>query len=112
LPQKLSSSDAKELVEMCPMQVFDIEDLGKGQAGVKVARPRDCTMCRECIRKEGWEEKVHLRRVANHFIFTVESTGCLPPAEIVKMAFQVLKEKSLTTQRLLDDYVMNDGLQD
>jgi DNA-directed RNA polymerase I and III subunit RPAC1 len=92
------------------MQVFDIEDLGKGVTDVKVARPRDCTMCRECIRKEGWEDKIHLRRKASHFIFTVESTGCLPPTEIVKMAFQVLKEKSATVQKLLDEYVMNDGL--
>lgn len=112
LPNKLSSSDAQELVDMCPMQVFDIEDLGKGVSGVNVARPRDCTMCRECIRKEGWDEKVQLRRVANHFIFTVESTGCLPPTEIVKMAFQVLKEKSLSMQKLLNEYVMNDGMQE
>jgi hypothetical protein len=26
------------------------------------------------------------------------------------MAFQVLKEKSATVQKLLDEYVMNDGL--
>jgi DNA-directed RNA polymerase I and III subunit RPAC1 len=74
------------------MQVFDIEDLvqqdsGKKKTTVKtavVARPRDCTMCRECIRKEGWEERVHLKRIANHFIFTVESSGCIPPETLVK----------------------------
>jgi hypothetical protein len=34
--------------EMCPMQVFDIEDMGgKGKEDrAVVARPRDCTMCR------------------------------------------------------------------
>ncbi len=41
-------------------------------------------MCRECIRKEGWEEKVSLQRIANHYIFTVESTGCIPPIELIK----------------------------
>lgn len=45
----------------------------------KVARPRDCTMCRECIREPGWSEKVSLSRIADHFIFGIESVGMLPP---------------------------------
>lgn len=76
---------------MCPMGVFDIEDLGgssrkgdKSKRRAIVARPRDCTMCRECIRKDGWDRRVSLKRVARHFIFTVESTGILPPEEIVR----------------------------
>jgi DNA-directed RNA polymerase alpha subunit len=71
------------------MGVFDIEELPVSGSKLKtkravVSRPRDCTMCRECIRKEGWDRRVALKRVANHFIFTVESTGILPPEEIVK----------------------------
>ena len=65
------------------MQVFDIEDLG-GVETATVGRPRDCTMCRECIRREGWSEKVELKRKADHFIFSVESTGCMKPEAIVK----------------------------
>lgn len=45
----------------------------------QVARPRDCTMCRECIREPGWNEKVSLSRIADHFIFGIESVGMLPP---------------------------------
>lgn len=67
------------------MQVFDIEDMGKGGASAVVARPRDCTMCRECIRHEGWDARVNLKRLAKHFIFTVESSGCLDAQDIVKM---------------------------
>lgn len=67
------------------MQVFDIEDLGNGVTRAVTSRPRDCTMCRECIRHEGWEERINLKRIARHFIFTVESTGCVQPQEIVKM---------------------------
>lgn len=74
---------------MCPLDVFDIEDLG-GKPTATVARPRDCTMCRECIRQEGWADRVLLRRVADHFIFTVESTGCIPPVEIVKQVIAVV----------------------
>jgi DNA-directed RNA polymerases I and III subunit RPAC1 len=73
------------------MQVFDIEDLGgKGEGRAVVSRPRDCTMCRECIRREGWDERVNLKRIAQHFIFTVEGTGCVEPQEIVKMVSNVM----------------------
>jgi DNA-directed RNA polymerase I and III subunit RPAC1 len=83
------------------MKVFDIEDLGRGKktsggGGEKravVSRPRDCTMCRECIRKEGWADRVKLRRKNDHFIFTVESTGCYMPHEIVREALSILKDK-------------------
>ena len=51
---------------------IDIEDLGKGQRQAVAARPRDCTMCRECVRRPGWAETVRLSRVPNHFIFSVE----------------------------------------
>ena len=65
------------------MQVFDIEDL-HGVPTAKVARPRDCTMCRECIRTDNWSEKVQLRRKADHFLFSVESVGTLAPEIIVR----------------------------
>ena len=100
--QPVTGAQAEELVAMCPLKVFDIEDLAaaggggkKGASKVAVAaRPRDCTMCRECIRKEGWSERVRLRRKSDHFIFTVEGTGCLKPHEIVREALAILKEKS------------------
>jgi len=51
-------------------------------------------MCRECIRHPGWkDDKVKLRRVKNHYIFSVESTGVLPPAEIVDEGLKVWLEK-------------------
>ena len=38
---------------------------------------------RECIRHDGWSDRVQLRRRAQHFIFTVESTGCISVVDIV-----------------------------
>jgi len=40
-------------------------------------------------------DKVHLRRVADHFIFSVESTGVLAPETIVREAISVLKDKAV-----------------
>ncbi|KAK7301902.1 hypothetical protein RJT34_12779 [Clitoria ternatea] len=85
---------AEELKNKCPKQVFDIEDCGKGRRRAKAARPRDCTLCRECIRggKE-WEDRVSLRRVKNHFIFTIESTGAVPSEVLFTEAVKILEDK-------------------
>lgn len=88
LKKPLSGETAKELVNMCPANVFDIED-----DRAIVARPRDCTMCRECIRLPQWDEKVELLRKRDHFIFDVESTGALPAATLVTEALAVLMNK-------------------
>eukprot|EP01126_Amoeba_proteus_P004295 TRINITY_DN11446_c0_g1_i1.p1 TRINITY_DN11446_c0_g1~~TRINITY_DN11446_c0_g1_i1.p1 ORF type:complete len:343 (-),score=60.29 TRINITY_DN11446_c0_g1_i1:62-1090(-) len=76
---------AKQLVQMCPMKVFDIEDSGKAF----VANPLNCTMCRECIRHPGWSDRVKLRRVKNSYIFTIESTGIIPPEVIFSDAMDI-----------------------
>ena len=88
---------------MCPLQVFDIEDIGGEQQAV-VARPRDCTMCRECIRTKDWSEYVDLRRVANHFIFSVESSGCLAPEILVQEAIKVLRKKASGLKALVKEH--------
>lgn len=77
----------------CPMGVFDIEDLGNGNKGLTVANVRACTMCRECIRDDKFNKVVELGKKRNHYIFTVESIGVIPPEVCFSKALQVLKEK-------------------
>ena len=101
---------ARELVKKCPMRVFDIEEMGMeekqkegedrrgaggrgGEVRAVVARPRNCTMCRECVRGDDWNERVQLRRVRDHFIFSVETTGAYTPAGVVKEAIKILRGK-------------------
>ncbi|KAI3931296.1 hypothetical protein MKX01_040213 [Papaver californicum] len=93
LLQDIEDELAEELVKKCPGKVFDIEDLGKGKMKATVARQRSCTLCRECIREENWEKRVSLRRVKDHFIFKIESSGALPPEELFTEAVKILEEK-------------------
>eukprot|EP00268_Persea_americana_P032351 TRINITY_DN31800_c0_g1_i1.p1 TRINITY_DN31800_c0_g1~~TRINITY_DN31800_c0_g1_i1.p1 ORF type:complete len:109 (+),score=26.61 TRINITY_DN31800_c0_g1_i1:290-616(+) len=93
LTQEVEDGKAEELVSKCPVKVFDIEDIGEGWKKAVVARPRACTLCRECIREKHWEECVDLRRVRDHFIFTIESTGALPPEVLFTEAVKILEEK-------------------
>lgn len=84
----LDETDHAELVDICPLGVFDLED-----SVAVVKKPRNCTMCRECIRRKGWQEKVSLNKKSDHFIFSVESVGCIPAITIVKRAIAKLKAK-------------------
>ncbi|MQL71918.1 hypothetical protein Taro_004250 [Colocasia esculenta] len=94
LLKEIEGKQAEELVQKCPVNVFqEIEDIGKGKKKAVVANPRACTLCRECIRGEGWEELVAVRRVKDHFIFRIESTGALPPEDLFTEAVKILEDK-------------------
>ncbi|GJP74806.1 hypothetical protein CLOP_g5340, partial [Closterium sp. NIES-67] len=85
---------AEQLVAKCPMNVFDIEDMGDGIQRASAPRARNCTVCRECIREEGWGDYIQLRRKRDHFIFSVESTGALPPSVLFTEAVKILEGKA------------------
>lgn len=88
--------EARQLVAACPMGVFDIEDVGSSGPRAVVKRPRACTTCRECLRPEGWADRVHLRKVNEHFLFRVESTGALPATTLVDMALRVRHRQTVS----------------
>ena len=96
-------AEADALKAACPMGVFDVEDIGKGTRRAVVARPRDCTTCRECLRPAGWGDRVALSRVMGHYIFSVESTGGLDARVLVSEALKVLEKKARSLLVALDD---------
>jgi DNA-directed RNA polymerases I and III subunit RPAC1 len=87
--------EADWLVKTCPMGVFDIEDAVDAghERRAYVRRPRNCTLCRECIREPEHRERIRLSRVKNHFIYTVESVGAIPAKELFREAIKVLMSK-------------------
>ncbi|KAI3414906.1 DNA-directed RNA polymerases I and III subunit RPAC1 [Psidium guajava] len=94
LMEEIEGKKAEVLKQKCPANVFEIEDLADGRKRATVARPRACTLCRECIGGgEEWEKRVSLRRVKDHFIFTIESTGALPPEVLFTEAVKILEDK-------------------
>jgi DNA-directed RNA polymerase II subunit RPB3 len=77
----------------CPKSVFkydaDIEALG-------VAAPEACMYCRECYRTAEREKVPAFFKAVpsdSHFLFTVETTGSLPPEVIVKTGIETLTQK-------------------
>lgn len=92
LKQPIIGQDAEELKRVCPVGVFDIEDIGK-KAIVKDSEA--CTTCRECIRHEKFEDVVDIGKLKDRFEFHVESVGIYKPEELVIEALRKLKEKAV-----------------
>ena len=88
---------ADDLKNLCPMGVFDIEDLGKkkGRKAVVKNGGVDCTTCRECIRDERFTNIIDLGKKKEEFEFHVESVGIYTPDELVVEALAKLKEKAV-----------------
>lgn len=93
----IRGENAEILVKKCPMNVFDIED-----DTAIIANPRQCSMCRECIRDESWENKIKLYTKKNHFVFTIESTGILKPVQIFKQSLKILYTKAYNQLKELE----------
>lgn len=104
LLQDFIDEDARRLVQKCPMKVFDLEDVAEKEQScckqyefshvvAKVVEPRRCTMCRECIREQGWDEKIRLDKVRDHFFLSMEGTGAIPTNQLFPRALKVLRNK-------------------
>ena len=78
-----------ECVKVCPRDVFKIE---KGK--LMIVDVNACTLCGECVKACPVEPgAVTQGLIVNTYLFTVESTGCLPPERIVSEAGKVLLAK-------------------
>ena len=52
--------------------------------------------------EEKWKKYFQLRKIKNHFLFTIESTGILPPHVLLKEALAILRRKCDTAAESLD----------
>jgi DNA-directed RNA polymerase II subunit RPB3 len=83
----------KEFVGMCPRKVYKFNEV---RSAVEIEDADRCVLCIECVRfanAQGLERAVKVGERDEKFVFTVESTGVMPPEEIVFRALQILKEK-------------------
>lgn len=87
--QPITGDSARRFQKCFPSGVIGIS---KDTAYVKDAR-KD-TVSREVLRHEEFNGKVQLGRIRDHFIFQVESTGAMTPAEIFVKSVRVLKNKA------------------
>ncbi|KAL1915559.1 uncharacterized protein VTP21DRAFT_6683 [Calcarisporiella thermophila] len=74
-----------------------------GVRTAKVVNPRKDTVSREVLRHKEFEGLVKLTRVRDHFIFNIESTGIIPPADLFRQSVQVLMEKCRRVQQAIQE---------
>ncbi|XP_042357986.1 LOW QUALITY PROTEIN: DNA-directed RNA polymerases I and III subunit RPAC1 [Plectropomus leopardus] len=99
LLEPVEGEKAERLKRCFSRGVIDIEHVN-GKKVAKVVNSRLDTCSREVLRHDDLKNVVTLRRLRDHFIFTVESTGILPPDVLVTEAIKVLMAKC---QRFLNE---------
>ncbi|KAM9847889.1 DNA-directed RNA polymerases I and III subunit RPAC1 [Aulostomus maculatus] len=99
LLEPVEGEQAERLKRCFSQGVIELEDVN-GKKFAKVVNSRLDTCSREVLRHDDLKNMVKLARVRDHFIFTVESTGILPPDVLVTEAIKVLMTKC---QRFLNE---------
>ncbi|ESO84453.1 hypothetical protein LOTGIDRAFT_196653 [Lottia gigantea] len=95
LKQPIEDELAEKLQKVFSPGVIEIEQ-HKGKKKAKVVHARRDMCSREVYRHDELKDLVKLNRVRDHFIFSVESTGILPPDVLVCEAIKVLMNKTKT----------------
>ncbi|KAF9320280.1 DNA-directed RNA polymerases I and III subunit RPAC1 [Podila horticola] len=98
---EITGEDAVKFQKCFPAGVVDVVE----ENGVKkavVVNPRKDTVSREVLRHPEFEDRVKLRRVRDHFIFTIESVGSIAPQDLFVQAVQVLFDKCQQVRDVLE----------
>ncbi|XP_068183928.1 DNA-directed RNA polymerases I and III subunit RPAC1 [Antennarius striatus] len=106
LLEPVEGEKAKRLQACFSLGVIDLEEVN-GKKVARVANSRLDTCSREVLRHDDLKNLVKLGRVRDHFIFSVESTGILPPDVLVTEAVKVLMTKCQRFINELDSAVMS-----
>jgi DNA-directed RNA polymerase I and III subunit RPAC1 len=88
---------AEELVHVYEPGVFELvpaETAGK-RVQAKVCNPYACTMSRNYMRNPILASAIQMRRIPDHFIFSVESVGMQKPSVLVADALRILQLKCI-----------------
>eukprot|EP00879_Flechtneria_rotunda_P024734 GHRR01026240.1.p1 GENE.GHRR01026240.1~~GHRR01026240.1.p1 ORF type:complete len:156 (+),score=48.39 GHRR01026240.1:1296-1763(+) len=91
LLQPVTGDDAQQLAKYVP-ELFSVQD---GQLVVGEARQHEHKLeqVRRLLEHDKWRECIQLRKRKDHFIFTIEGTGCIAPDELFRRALTILAQK-------------------
>eukprot|EP01059_Diplonema_ambulator_P007041 TRINITY_DN16579_c0_g1_i2.p1 TRINITY_DN16579_c0_g1~~TRINITY_DN16579_c0_g1_i2.p1 ORF type:complete len:407 (+),score=59.77 TRINITY_DN16579_c0_g1_i2:1-1221(+) len=102
---ELAMSDKKRWIQFCPRKVYSFNKQ-RNKVEVNPENVNKCFFCDECTANQtepfqnfkGKKQLVSVRRKKDtlgryDYIFTIETTGCMTPAELLNESVQVLLEK-------------------
>ncbi|KAL5009296.1 hypothetical protein ScPMuIL_014877 [Solemya velum] len=106
LKQIIEDELAERLQKCFSPGVIELDNVD-GNKRARVAHPRRDTCSREFFRHPDLKDLVEYSRIRDHFIFSVESTGVMPPEVLVCEAIKVLMGKCRTFLAELTDVKSN-----
>ncbi|XP_062589109.1 inactive tyrosine-protein kinase 7-like [Saccostrea cucullata] len=92
LKTRITGALAEKLQSCFSPGVIAIDKIN-GEKVARVENPRKDTCSREVFRHDDLKDLVELKKIRDHFIFSVESTGILAPDILVEEAIKVLMKK-------------------
>jgi len=73
--------------------VIELELDNNGRRHAVVSKPRLDMCSREALRFPEFKDRVQLNKIRDHFIFSIESVGAVPPDELFIDAIKLLMAK-------------------
>lgn len=92
LLQPVTGAAAQELCQEVP-GLFSLDRKGQLVVGDARQHEKQLEKVRRLLEQDRWRESIQLRKRKDHFIFTIESTGCIPAEELMRNALATLAEK-------------------
>lgn len=103
LLREFQGEQARRLQGCFSPGVIALDKTPHGKEVARVANARMDTCSRNVFREDDLKEDVEINRIRDHFIFSVESTGILPPDELVAEAVKVMMGKCQRFLQELED---------
>mmetsp|Transcript_50428 Transcript_50428/g.109311 ORF Transcript_50428/g.109311 Transcript_50428/m.109311 type:complete len:312 (+) Transcript_50428:48-983(+) len=92
LVEKMTAQERRDFVDACPRKILKGET--KPYEAVETDEAAACMVCIDCMeRSKDMGGLAKVRDRPGYFKFCVESTGALPPEQIVERAMKVLMQK-------------------
>ena len=104
ITKNLTEEQRRTLVSKCPRKVFAFNESRKV---IDIENADNCSLCQECkkyTQDHGLEKAAKFSENDQKFLFTVESTGALPPDEIVVRGMKILQAKLTSLQEQMSKY--------
>ncbi len=84
-----------DCIDACPRNVLTKREK------IEVLNLLNCSMCLECVK--ACELKAISVEETNDYLFTAEGTGALPVKEVVRKAIEILKDKAVEMNKILEE---------
>ncbi|UJR28656.1 hypothetical protein I4U23_009886 [Adineta vaga] len=93
IKEPIYDQDAEQLQKCFTQGVIELENDKNGRRHAVVVKPRLDMCSREALRYPELKDRVELNKIRDHFIFSIESAGAVPPDQLFVDSIKLLMSK-------------------